>query len=170
MQTSIPENNPPQQSPTSIPPRNPDTLSSSIVPTPSLSTLSEKRLRLARSLHLLQSDIRLAREGIETLESRLETIHLASTARQIDSERRITLRRQRGDPPPVITLPAKPQALELRGGTYVWLPFQRRWIVWILWIIVLFQAVLLSLGRETGRSRWDPYSFGEWGRDVRWPT
>jgi hypothetical protein len=168
--TSIPQSHPPKQSSTSVPPENPDTHSSSIVTTPSLSTLSEKRLRLARSLHLLQSDIRLAREGIETLESRLESIQLASTARQIDSERRVTLRRQRGDPPPVITIPAKPQALVLRAGTYVWLPFQRRWIVWMLWIIVVFQAVLLSLGKGRERERWEPYSFGEWGRDIRWPT
>lgn len=167
---SIPESHPPEQSVTSIPPKNPDTHSSSKVTTSSLSTLSEKRLRLARSLHLLQSDIRLAREGIETLESRLETIQLASTARQIDSERRITLRRQRGDPPPVITLPTRPQTLGLRGGTYVWLPFQRRWILWILWIIVIFQAVLLSLGSSTGSAGWEPYSFGDWGRDVRWPS
>ena len=168
--TSIPENHPPEQSSTSIPPKNPKTHSSSIVTAPSLSTLSEKRLRLARSLHLLQSDIRLAREGIETLESRLESIQLASTARQIDSDRRITLRRQRGDPPPVITIPTNPQALELHGGTYLWLPFQRRWIVWILWIILVVQAVLLSLRGGTGKSRWEPYSFGDWGRNVRWPT
>jgi hypothetical protein len=134
-----------------------------------LSSLSEKRLRLARSLQLLQSDIRLAREGIETLESRLEGITLASTARQIDSDRRITLRRERGEPPPIITLPAPPQPLSLRAGTYLWLPFQRGWIIWMLWIILVLQGCLIWGLTPVSRT-WEPYSFGDWGRYEKWPT
>jgi len=151
-----------------------------IVPAPSsqpkdvpLSALSEKRLRLARSLQLLQSDIRLAREGIETLENRLERISLASSARQIDSDRRVTLRRERGEPPPLIPPPlSQPVTSELpRGGTYLWLPFQKGWIIWILWVLLVVQGwVIWTFTSKSIESRWEPYSFGDWGRDVKWPT
>jgi len=144
---------------------------------PNLSTLSEKRLRLARSLQLLQSDIRQAREGIETLETRLESIQTASTARQIDSDRRLTLRRINGDPPPIIQIPQPPVVKKtdvlLSSGTYVWLPFQRTWIIWILWIVLVLQGMLLvGLMKSRGAEErvWEPYSFGEWGRGVKWPT
>lgn len=139
---------------------------------PSLSALSEKRLRLARSLHLLQSDIRMAREGIETLETRLENIQDASTARQIDSERRITLRRINGDPLPVIDIPPPTTATTagLRTGTYVWLPFTRGWIIFILWILVVIQTGILVIRSGGEGRRWEPYAFGDWGRDVKWPS
>jgi hypothetical protein len=140
---------------------------------PPLSSLSEKRLRLARSLQLLQSDIRQAREGIETLESRLESISLASTARQIDSGRRLALRRARGDPPPTITIPSpQTQHLDLRTGTYIWVPFQKGWIVWMLWVVLLIQGALIWAVRNwrDGRETWEPYSFGDWAKDEKWPT
>ena len=133
-----------------------------------LSALSEKRLRLARSLQLLQSDIRLAREGIETLESRLESITAASTARQIDSQRALTLRQARGDPAPVIAVPV--QRTELREGTYLWLPFRSWWVIFLLWCLVIFQICIIFLKSEGQRGVWEPYSFGEWERNVKWPT
>lgn len=140
---------------------------------PSLPTLSEKRLRLARSLQLLQSDIRLAREGIESLESRLEAITHASTARQIDSERRLTLRKARGDPPPAITNPGPPFSLP-QTGTYVWIPMGHVWLIGLLWVILGTLAGLsLWVGYErsvVGMRRWEPYSFGDWTRDESWPT
>src|SRR5277367_5321089 len=119
----IPAPQPPFQLTSPSSPPNPPPSKSDFPP--SLSTLSEKRLRLARSLHLLQSDIRLAREGIESLESRLEQISLASTARTIDSDRALTLRRQRGDPPPQLVFPPAQAQGEWREGTYVWLPWTR---------------------------------------------
>jgi hypothetical protein len=135
-----------------------------------LSALSEKRLRLARSLSLLQSDIRLAREGIETLETRLEAITAASTARHIDSQRALTLRQARGDPPPVIAIPVPLPRRELPGGTYLWLPFRSVWVIFALWCLVIFQVCVIFLRSETRRGVWEPYSFGEWEKTVKWPT
>jgi hypothetical protein len=41
----------------------------------------------------------------------------------------------------------------------------------VLWVLVGVQVwiVVMGGGRGTGRG-WEPYTFGEWGRDERWPT
>jgi hypothetical protein len=166
---SSPPTSPPKVQVQSSPLKPFQSTSTSLVP---LSSLSEKRLRLARSLQLLQSDIRLAREGIETLETRLEHINLASTARQIDSERRAVLRRQRGDPPPTIDMPSNSssQMSTLPGGTYLWMPFQRGWVVLLLWFVLLVQAGMVIWMGWDRRTRWEPYSFGQWAVNEHWPT